>query len=411
MIKGIFNIILLFLPFMLHGGIITVCADCSYKTIVSGIEAANNCDTLLIKNGLYIIDNININKSLTIIGEEGAILESREGDEILTITAPYVTISNLTLRNVTNSYIKERSAIRVVKQNDFNIENNVIKDCFFAIYLENAKNGVIKGNTIEGNATTDAESGNGVHAWYCTNILVIENTIKGHRDGIYFEFVNESSVLNNLSEQNNRYGLHFMFSNDDEYRYNIFNNNGVGVAVMFSRRIEMHHNEFTFNWGRASYGLLLKEIYDANISNNNFEQNTVGIFVEGSNRIKYYKNQFVRNGWALKFSGGCEDNDVTENNFINNSLDLVVNTKLSSNKFHHNFWSAYTGYDLDKDKIGDVPHYPVKLFSYILDQTPEAIILMRSFFVDLINIAEKISPVFTPKDVMDNFPLMYKVND
>ena len=118
------------------------------------------------------------------------------------------------------------------------------------------------------------------------------------------------------------------------------------------------------------------------------------------------ENNFNRNGWAIKFSGGCSANEVTKNNFINNSLELIVNTKLASNRFHHNYWSSYSGYDLDHDEIGDIPHYPVKLFSYVLDQVPEAIVLMRSLFVDLINFSEKVSPVFTPKEVMDEFPLM-----
>jgi len=51
-----------------------------------------------------------------------------------------------------------------------------------------------------------------------------------------------------------------MFSNDDVYEDNTFENNGAGVAVMFSKRISMYNNIFKENWGTASYGLLLKEI-------------------------------------------------------------------------------------------------------------------------------------------------------
>ena len=36
--------------------------------------------------------------------------------------------------------------------------------------------------------------------------------------------------------------------------------------------------------------------------------------------------------------------------------------------FDKNYWSNYTGYDLDKNGIGDVPYRPVKLFSYIVNQ-------------------------------------------
>ncbi len=389
-----------------HSSVIEMCQSCVITTLEDAIQKVNKCDTILIDGGEYHIENVFIDKSLTIIGSNQATLISKSGDELLTITADYVTIKGLILKNVTMSYIKERAAIRAVKQKYITIENNFIKDCFFAIYLENSHFGNINNNIIEGNATTEAESGNGIHAWYCKNINISNNNIKGHRDGIYFEFVDKSKITNNHSELNTRYGLHFMFSNDDDYWSNTFKNNGVGVAVMFSSRITMLNNQFIYNWGRASYGLLLKEINDAQIIGNMLKENTIGIYIEGSNRVKYSNNTFDHNGWAIKFSGGSSDNDFTRNNFINNSLDLIVNTKLGSNILHHNYWSNYSGYDLDRDRIGDVPYYPVKLFSYILDQAPEAIVLMRSLFVDLINFSERVSPVFTPKEVMDDYPIM-----
>lgn len=367
------------------------------------------CDTLLIKPGAYVVDNIIVSKPGFIIGEDYPSLISKEGIEILTVDANDVVIKGLRLKHVKTSYLKEHSAIRIHEKKNFILEDNIIDSCFFGIYLQRAKDGIVRGNIFNGNATTEAESGNGIHAWYSKRIKIFDNEVYGHRDGIYFEFVDDSQILRNTSKDNKRYGLHFMFSNDDVYRNNVFENNGAGVAVMFSRRIEMAQNRFNHNWGGSSYGLLLKEILDATIIENVFDQNTIGIFVEGSNRVNYHRNEFVKNGWAIKFSGGCEDNEIHYNNFIHNSLDLTINSQLNTNKIHHNYWSKYTGYDLDKDQIGDIPYYPVKLFYYVIDQTPEAIVLMRSLFVDLINFAERVSPIFTPKDVFDAQPLMNKV--
>ncbi len=64
-----------------------------------------------------------------------------------------------------------------------------------------------------------------------------------------------------------------------------------------------------------------------------------------------------------------------------------------------------SGYDLDKDGSGDVPYRPVKLFSYVVNRTPETIVLLRSLFVDIINFSEKVS-VFTPADLVDQTPSM-----
>ena len=62
---------------------------------------------------------------------------------------------------------------------------------------------------------------------------------------------------------------------------------------MFSKKIKMYNNVFKENWGTASYGLLLKEINDAEIIGNTFEENTIGINIEGSNRILYKNNNFI----------------------------------------------------------------------------------------------------------------------
>jgi nitrous oxidase accessory protein len=105
-------------------------------------------------------------------------------------------------------------------------------------------------------------------------------------------------------------------------------------------------------------------------------------------------------------SGGCYSNKFLSNAFSNNSFDVSFNSRLNDNEFTGNYWSTYSGYDLNKDGIGDVPHRPVKLFSYVVNKTPESIVLLRSFFVDLINFTENVAPVFTPVDLIDNSPLM-----
>ena len=195
-----------------------------------------------------------------------------------------------------------------------------------------------------------------------------------------------------------------MFSDDDTYSNNSFINNSSGVAVMFSKNIIMLNNRFEKNWGTASYGLLLKEINDATIEGNSFLGNTIGINVEGANRIDFKNNDFKQNGWAVKIRGACYKNIFTNNNFISNSFDLAYNSRLNDNVFDGNHWSNYSGYDLDKDGIGDVPHRPVNLFSFIANETPETIILLRSLFVDIINFSEKVSPVFTPANLLDMNP-------
>lgn len=401
--------IFLLLSGLLHSGFaatITVCDDCEVKTIKAAIQQASDGDIILIKPGFYAEGNIIVDKSVTIRGENYPVLDGNMTEEVLTITANGVTVEGLKIQNSGHSHMKDLAAIRVQRRKDYFIRNNIIVNSFFGIYLEYTGAGFVEGNTITGQAVDEMNSGNAIHAWYVNNLVVRHNYLSGHRDGIYFEFVTYSVVHDNRSTGNIRYGLHFMFSNDDAYYCNYFDRNGAGVAVMFSKRVSMIDNVFEYNWGRAAYGLLLKEIYDGDIQNNIFAYNTLGIMLEGSSRIRYRNNVFKSNGWAVQIIGGCEDNHFTGNDFLNNALDLVVNARVGSNTFDGNYWSEYNGYDLDRDGKGDVPHRPVKLFSFVLSQSPEAIVLLRSFFIDLLNFSEKVSPALTPDNVLDNQPLM-----
>lgn len=388
---------------------IEVCTTCEVTSIKEGIALAANFDTLLIKKGTYKEFNIIIDKPLVLVGEDYPIIDGEDLGEIIRIESDGVTVDGLFIINVGTSYTADNAAVRVVKSNDFVIRNTVLEKMFFGIYLEKSNRGHIYNNTIKGDAVEEFNSGNGIQLWYCKDVVVEWNRIDQVRDGIYLEFSDNIRIMNNISSNNVRYGLHFMFSNNDIYENNTFQNNGAGVAVMFSKHIKMLGNTFKKNWGTASFGMLLKEINDAEIIGNTFEENTIGINIEGSNRIIYNNNNFINNGWALKIRGACYTNTFTGNNFLYNSFDISYNSKLNDNVFEKNFWSNYTGYDLDNNGYGDVPYRPVKLFSYIVNRTPETIVLLRSLFMDIIDFSEKVSPVFTPDNLFDTRPLMKKV--
>lgn len=385
---------------------VEVCASCNVKTLKEAIAIAPKYGKIVVKKGIYKEHDIEIDKPISIIGENNPVFDGEKKGYVLIIKSDSVSISGLHLKNVGQSYTKDFAGIYISKSEHFKIDNCTLSDVFFGILAEKSHHGIISNNTISSVVKNEASTGNGIHLWHCSNVTVAENELFNLRDGIYFEFVTDSKILNNFSHNNLRYGLHFMFSNNDEYHNNTFTKNGAGVAVMFSKYITMTQNIFKENWGTASYGLLLKEIYDAEIENNEFDQNTIGVYTEGSTRINYKNNTFNRNGWAVKIAGACYTNKFEKNNFLYNALDISYNSKLNDNTFDENYWSSYTGYDLDKNGYGDVPYRPVKLFSYMVNKTPETIILLRSLFVDILNFSEKVSPVFTPDDLLDNNPLM-----
>lgn len=387
---------------------ITVHPKSAINSIKKAIELAEDYDLIVVEAGTYKETDIHINRPLTLLSKN-AIVDGENKGEIFIVQSDYVTIKNFTIIHVGTSYIKDYAAIRVRESKNFIIENNTIKDLFFGIYLEKSKEGKVLSNKIYGKAKSEFNSGNGIQLWYCNNIEIKDNYVERVRDGIYLEFSNYCTIHNNISQNNVRYGLHFMFSNHDVVTNCSYTKNGAGVAIMFSKFMTMKYNIFSDNWGSAAYGILLKEVNDTEITHNIFKNNTTAINIEGSNRVNYFHNDFISNGWAINSRGANYQNIVNHNNFLNNAFDLLYQGQINQNNFDSNYWSNYTGYDLDKDGIGDVAYRPIKLFSYIVNKTPESILFLRSLFVDIIDFSEKVSPIFTPDHLVDSKPFIKQI--
>jgi nitrous oxidase accessory protein len=375
-------------------------------SIRQAIASAHPFDTILVKNGYYFDNQLVISIPLSIIGENYPIIDAQYQNEIFTIKANNVTIKGFHLMNIGKTALIDWAAVKVLEAKNVHIFNNHIENGYFAIYLSASQNCTIEGNLITGKPSEEQNTGNGIHAWKCDSLSIFNNQIKGHRDGIYFEFVTNSSIQNNISTGNIRYGLHFMFSHNDTYTDNTIRDNGAGVAVMYTRHVTMLRNHFDHNWGSAAYGLLLKDISDSRIENNTFNNNTVGIFMEGTSRTMVFHNQFEENGWAIRVQASCDANQFSDNNFRANTFDIATNGSTMLNKFDRNYWDKYEGYDLNHDGVGDVPYHPVSLFASIIEQMPYSLMLLHSFMVNLMERAEKIFPSLTPEDLMDTQPIM-----
>ena len=389
---------------------IVVSPSGSLRSIGTAIAHAPRWAHIRIMPGVYREPTIVVDRPLTIEGVGLAVLDGEGRRQIMTITADSVTVRHLTFRDVGTSHREDRSAIRIVEASHCAIEDNRIERAFFGVYLARVSDCRIARNTIVGAPSTEVGSGNGIHLWTADNVSIIGNHVRGHRDGIYFEFVHDSDVERNVSEENERYGLHFMFSDDCRYRGNVFRHNGAGVAVMYTRRVEMVDNRFEWNEGAAAYGLLLKEISDARLEGNRFTRNTTALLADGTTRLAATHNRFADNGWAIRLDANAQDGRITGNDFLRNSFDVTTNSRSADTILEGNYWDAYTGYDLGHDGYGDVPHRPVRLFSLLVARNDPALILLRSTFVALLDVAERVVPTLTPETLADHRPAMRPVN-
>ena len=387
------------------GTTITVSPGGPIPTLTAALAGARPGDRIVVQAGSYREPGIVVGVTVTIVGE-GRPVFLGGAHSTIQVRAEGVEIRGLAFEGVTASSTEDRAAILLEAVRGCRILDNEIRGAYFGIYAMRSAGCTIAGNRLRGGPGRASTSGNGIHLWQSSDMTVRDNTVEGHRDGIYLEFTRAALVSDNLVQANSRYGLHFMRSDSCAYAGNRFERNGAGVAVMYSRGVRMTGNRFEQNRGSAAYGLLLKEISDATVRNNEFIDNTVGLYLEDSNRNLVEGNLFQRNGWAVKVLANAGDNRFTGNRFEGNSFDAATNSRSASSSFDRNWWDRYRGYDLDRDGLGDVPYRPVRLFSLVAEQHRPALILLRSAFVDLLDGAERLMPMLTPDALADRSPLM-----
>ena len=376
------------------------------KTIQQALQLAQNGDTILVFPGVYKEGAFIIKKSLCLKGIRMPVLDGEKKYEIVNVQSSNVTIEGFKLVNSGMSDVYEMAGVKIGNAGNVIVRNNKFENNFFGIYVQYSVKCSITGNVVQSDPRPSYQLGNAIHCFKCDSLLIASNKVTGHRDGIYFEFVTHSLIRQNTSEKNNRYGLHFMSSHYNSYIGNTFRNNGAGVAVMYTHGIRMVNNVFEMNTGEASYGLLLKEITGSEIRGNKFSKNTAAIYMESASRLQISDNKFEDNGWAIRIEASCSDDVITRNNFSGNTFDVATNGTLVLNNFDHNYWDKYEGYDLNKDKLGDVPYRPVSLYSMIAEQNPSAMMLFRSFMVALFDKTEKVLPGIIPENLKDNAPFI-----
>jgi nitrous oxidase accessory protein len=391
---------------------LSVGADGDFATVAAALAAAEDGDTVRLRAGRYAESGLQVTRSVTILGDAaGEAVIDGEGapHNVLHVTADGVVIRDLVIRRVGASHVRENAAIRVENAGDCQIRDNTIEDAYYGVYLARSNGCRVAGNTIRGTGVRTSGSGNGIHLWNARDVTIEGNTVTGHRDGIYLEFANGAVVRGNTGTKSLRYGLHLMFSGDTRHEDNVYRENGAGVAVMFSERVVMTGNRFEENRGPAAYGLLMKDLRDSEVSGNRFVGNTVALHSEGADRVVVSGNLFLRNGRAVRLFASSQANRFEGNDFVANAFDVTTNSRHHFNHFEGNYWSGYRGYDLTGDGFGDVPHRPVRLFGLIAERQPVAMVLLRSLFVDLLDLAERVIPALTPEALMDERPSMRSV--
>jgi len=368
------------------------------------IAAARAGETIEVKPG-EDREHIRIDKSVTLVGLDGAVIDGAGSGDIVEIIAEGVTFRGFVVRNTGIDLEQENAAIRVEAAR-VTIENNVLENVLFGIDLRSAPDCVVRGNRIGGKTLDIARRGDGLRLWRSDRVIVENNSLHDGRDALVW-YSSGARVRGNHSD-GCRYGLHLMFSDDVVIEDNTLTGNSVGIYLMYSTGVSITGNRLVRNRGPSGYGIGLKEADRFSVRENLITGNRVGVYLDGSPFTTAQPGVFARNIFAFNdvgvtFLPSARGNDFTDNNFIDNIDQVMVSGRgaLSGNRFwtgdKGNFWSDYTGYDRNADGIGDFVHESRTLFESMTERNPAMRLFLFSPAQQAIEFVGRALPAVQPE--------------
>ncbi len=383
----------------------------------AALQQARAGDTVNVPAGVYH-GPITVDKPVTLQGAPGAILDGGGQGDVVLIKAAGATLRGFTIRASGSDIEKENTGVWVLAPL-VTVEDNVLQDVLFGIYVKQAEHCTIRCNTIGGQQLDIARRGDAIRLWYSPNCLIDQNTAHDARDLVVW-FSHDVHVTNNRVSRC-RYGLHFMYCDNNEIRGNELEDNSVGTYLMFSRNLRLLGNTFANNRGSSGYGVGLKDMDNIVAEDNRVVGNRIGIYIDTSPQSIGVYNHFARNliGYndvGIAFLPNDKRNVFHANTFQENQEQVAVmgSGDFSGNDFsvagRGNFWSDYKGYDMNRDGLGDVPYRSESFFENLMDREPRLRMFLYSPAQQALELASQAFPAVRPQPKFsDDHPLMAAV--
>lgn len=376
-------------------------------TLANAIAGATPGDVLTLAPGVYG-GAVVIDRSLTVSGPQGAVIDGQGFGTVVTIDAPDVTVKGVTVTGSGLSSPDLDAGIKILKKADRAlVEGNHVLGNLHGIDVHGGLDAVVRGNTIEGTRNPRMnDRGNGIYVWNSPGTVVTGNSVRWGRDGIFSNTSRKGTYRNNLF-RDLRFAVHYMYTNDSEVSGNVSIGNHLGYAIMFSSNVILRDN---LSLADRSHGVMLNYTNNSDISGNLVRGGANRCtFIYNAHKNLIYNNRFEGCEIGIHFTAGSERNVLTGNAFIANREQVkYVGTRDVEWSFEGrgNFWSDHPAFDLDGDGIADSAFRPNDLMDHILWSQPAAALLMGSPAVQLIRWSQSSFPAALPGGVVDSAPLM-----
>ncbi len=390
-------------------------AFAAYPPLQKLVDATEENGTLVPPPGVYS-GPVVVDKPMTIDGKGKVTINNGGKGTVVLLDTDGATLKGLHLTNSGESANDLDSGVQV--RGNFNvIKDNVIDDCLFGVDLQQSKNNIVRRNRISSKLKFGlGQRGDSVRLWYSFNNKITDNITDHVRDMVVWYSANNEILRNKGS--NSRYSLHFMYSRYNLVEGNVYNNNAVGIFLMYSDGVVVRNNRITHAAGPTGLGIGFKETSDLTVENNQILYCSTGFYVDVSpfqpDTTNTFTNNLVAyNGIGVRFLNEWHGNVFRKNEFAGNLTQVVVSGRGTANKnvWEDNFWSDYEGFDQDGDGIGDKPY---ELYAYadrLWRDEPYAQFFKGSPMLETLDFLERLAPFSKPELlVTDKMPVMAKLD-
>jgi parallel beta-helix repeat protein len=240
-------------------------------------------------------------------------------------------------------------------------------------WMDNSSKNIVSGNNISNNScgvflfwvTDNKITGNkisknnyGILVRNASYNIIIVNNIFNCEYGLYVYQSSNSNVITGNVVLNNGNGSYLESSDSNKITGNTISNNGNGILLESS-----NYNIFTNNnisWNDYDGIHINKSSLHNNIINNDISFNLRGIKISPLSRWNTIRNNNVSNNDYGIYITSTYYNEIYHNNLIDNTNQAYDNTD-NANYWDNgypsggNFWSDYTGIDLNSTPSQDVP--------------------------------------------------------
>jgi parallel beta-helix repeat protein len=184
-----------------------------------------------------------------------------------------------------------------------------------------------------------------------TEVVISENEFVENYCGVLAEFSYSIVITKNLCEANTD-GITLVFGSKNVISENSCFLNMNGIVLNCARASILRNNNCTRN---LEYGIYLQGGGSNSLENNHCCFNRYGIHFQSENRTTSIGNSLSHNGYGIYLDDESSFNQILHNDFMDNLLAQAWNDG-RNNVFDGNYWSDYTGWDLNFDGYGELPY-------------------------------------------------------